>query len=523
MDITIQIMRFIDCYCKSNSLNNSFKVLKMTRNLRNLHKSDFSILYKNATTPSSVSVDVVEAGPGVAIGEFLPKNSMENLASALEKSSSLWSIPLKSCLVKGNRIEIRINRVETYKMIGKCVKDAGAEYGLVNKCNSSNEIFINASELYNSQYSTMTLDQYRSQLIAEHVSSLLEASGKSVKTNVGIREIGQPITLKTSSSEKQCYDQLKKSIYTTGCGDSDCTIDLKRYIEENNLPQGKYLYDINLGNCKVTDGCMLLKQISELNNSTTMSQQCILHVVQSNHSYVQQQTDIAWKILTKPPPQFHLVHGGVTTKDKSRCSASEYYRLRFDQVKEASIQKYGTEVNEAAVKFELLSSACQNDVKVDLSPSVDTCGPPLCREGTFILYNCARLATLFTHFKQKVERGLYPALPSIDSIDFTTLSDEDEWNLLFNYVLPFPDVVKCCIEKFDDNCLNITIHTHRICGFLQNLTRKLSSYYNRVHILVEPRPHLLPVIFARLYLMKFIQQVIHNSLSLLRIDPLQQV
>ena len=39
----------------------------------------------------------------------------------------------------------------------------------------------------------------------------------------------------------------------------------------------------------------------------------------------------------------------------------------------------------------------------------------------------------------------------------------------------------------------------------------------------EPRPHLVPTIHARLYLLKAVHQVLRNGLTLLRITPLTQM
>lgn len=57
------------------------------------------------------------------------------------------------------------------------------------------------------------------------------------------------------------------------------------------------------------------------------------------------------------------------------------------------------------------------------------------------MYNCARLATLFESYKCSMEQGLYPTFPPVSSLDFSLLHDEGEWLLLFNNILPFPDLL----------------------------------------------------------------------------------
>lgn len=46
------------------------------------------------------------------------------------------------------------------------------------------------------------------------------------------------------------------------------------------------------------------------------------------------------------------------------------------------------------------------------------------KSGTFVMYNCARLATLFEGYKHGMEQGLYPTFPLVSSLDFSLLHDE---------------------------------------------------------------------------------------------------
>ena len=50
-----------------------------------------------------------------------------------------------------------------------------------------------------------------------------------------------------------------------------------------------------------------------------------------------------------------------------------------------------------------------------------------------------------------------------------------------------------------------------------------SNSFSLFAILQGSHGHLLPVMFARLYLMKGVQQVLRNGLALLNIRPLQQM
>ncbi len=79
------------------------------------------------------------------------------------------------------------------------------------------------------------------------------------------------------------------------------------------------------------------------------------------------------------------------------------------------------------------------------------------------------------------------------------------------------------MEGLEPGRVKANIATHKVAPFLLELARDLSSYYSRVHVLVEPKPQLLPTMHARLVLLKAVQQVMHNALSLLGLTPLAQL
>ena len=106
----------------------------------------------------------------------------------------------------------------------------------------------------------------------------------------------------------------------------------------------------------------------------------------------------------------------------------------------------------ATIKFEMLSTAPQSQVSlgallgqgwgeqgVQWLSSLCSCAliPQLLlaladssistkgtKSGTFVMYNCARLATLFESYKCSMEQGLYPTFPPVSSLDFSLLHDE---------------------------------------------------------------------------------------------------
>uniref|UniRef100_A0A8D2M5W6 DALR anticodon binding domain containing 3 n=1 Tax=Zonotrichia albicollis TaxID=44394 RepID=A0A8D2M5W6_ZONAL len=243
----------------------------------------------------------------------------------------------------------------------------------------------------------------------------------------------------------------------------------------------------------------------------------IVHVVNCEEEFQQQQLDVLWRILD---PGKHLVCGPVkVTNPSSPIGADQYFQLRKRQMYEASVIKYGelaqdeawTEVIDtltvAAIRFEMLSTAHRSQVG-----HISTKGT---KSGAFVMYNCARLATLFSTFQRAVEQGTYPPLNG---------GICGEWLLLFNYLLPFPEVLQQAAQLSPPSKgIRITASTETVCKFLIQLSMDFSSYYNRVHILGEPFPHLFDQMFARLQLLGAVRDVFHSALATLHLPPLSQI
>ncbi|OWK63504.1 DALR anticodon-binding domain-containing protein 3 [Lonchura striata] len=270
----------------------------------------------------------------------------------------------------------------------------------------------------------------------------------------------------------------------------------------------------------------------------------IVHVVNCEEEFQQQQLDVLWRILDQGAHtalQKHLVCGPVkVTNPSSPIGADQYFQLRKRQMYEASVMKYGelaqdeawTEVIDtltvAAIRFEMLSTAHRSQIILDLeNNSISTKGT---KSGAFVMYNCARLATLFKTFQRAVEQGTYPPLPPVSELNFSCLREEGEWLLLFNYLLPFPEVLQQAAQlPMSSKGIRITANTEAVCKFLIQLSMDFSSYYNRVHVLglpfslQEPFPHLFDQMFARLQLLGAVRDVFHSALATLHLPPLSQI
>ena len=94
---------------------------------------------------------------------------------------------------------------------------------------------------------------------------------------------------------------------------------------------------------------------------------------------------------------------------------------------------------------------------------------------------------------------------------------------MLNYVANYPVIVNNLSKSVNTSTSLTKFNSNKIAQFLVSLSHDVSSYYSRVHILVESREHLNSVMFARLFLVKTLFQVIENSLKLLNIEAIDQM
>ncbi|XP_074951963.1 DALR anticodon-binding domain-containing protein 3 isoform X2 [Phalacrocorax aristotelis] len=403
----------------------------------------------------------------------------------------------------------------------------------------------------------------RSLLLADHLAQLLRTQGVGIRLVPALAEEGSRDVLRQlridwpsgsgGSAPPDAISALKRALgqspYAAACEqgpgvamlpeDVISKVHLKSFVEQ----QGLVGYDPNLDVLLVTEG--KLRSLAELQQAV---QQCtaggqgsccsIVHVVSCEEEFQQQQLDLLWRILdpgAHTALQKHLVCGPVkVTNPSSPIGADQYFQLRKRQMYEASVMKYGelvqdeawTEVIDtltvAAIRFEMLSTAHRSQITLDLEDSsISTKGT---KSGAFVMYNCARLATLFDTYQRAVEQGTYPPLPPVSELNFSCLREEGEWLLLFNYLLPFPEVLQqAAVLPAPTKGIRITANTETVCKFLIQLSMDFSSYYNRVHVLGEPFPHLFDQMFARLQLLGAVRDVFHSALATLHLPPLNQI
>ncbi|XP_059572092.1 DALR anticodon-binding domain-containing protein 3 isoform X2 [Alligator mississippiensis] len=423
----------------------------------------------------------------------------------------------------------------------------------------SPRVVLHCAALQRRRPAPLGLAQLRAVLLTDHLAAVLRACGANVRLvpaapEDSVRELlGQlgvdwpwapeaPSPPEAVAAWKRALSQCPHATAREPGPGADGTlfvVRLRSFLEQRGL-QG---YDPSLDVLRVTEE--ELRALAEVERAAQRSlaeapgSACtVLHVVSGEEELQQQKADLLWRMLEPgalSAAQKHLVCGPVKATSASLPEgASQYYQLRQRQLHKASVMKYGdlahdeswTEVSRvltsAAIRFEMLSTAHRSQITLDLADGgISTKGT---RSGAFVMYNCARLATLFQMYQQAVEQGTYPALPPPPELDFSCLREEGEWLLLFNHILPFPELLQQAAQlPISSSGIRITANTEAVCRFLVQLSMDFSSYYNRVHILGEPLPHLFPPMLARLQLLSVVRNVLHSALATLHLPPLNQV
>uniref|UniRef100_A0A8C9Y1W8 DALR anticodon binding domain containing 3 n=1 Tax=Sander lucioperca TaxID=283035 RepID=A0A8C9Y1W8_SANLU len=473
-------------------------------------------------------------------------------------------LPVAGGEVMGEGLRVRVDRAAAFRSV---LADGATEY-LKPSSQRQGCVVLNCPALHPKPNTptpeTLTLGQLRTVLLADHMGELLRRQGFAVSycptlpeesdiitflRALGIDWPTAPANWTNEEREEKIQDALENSLYreretergrrTSGGGggskaeegenEGALRVNLKRVFQE----EGLLGYDPSLGTCIVHRDSV--SHLAQLDLATADSMATALHVTSCQDEFRQQQIAVLWRASGATHTQRHLVCGPVKTPG-SHLTAAQYLQLRRGQMKEASEMKYGDQVEgqtwddiirvmtSATVRFELLSTVHTSPVTLDVQREggVSTKGP---RGGVFVMYNCARLHTLFDSYERGVEKGLYPEIPEGSQLDFSALKEEGEWLLLFNYLIPFSELLDQSGQALDceGGGARVNIKTEQICKFLVSLSKDFSSYYNRVHVLGEPLPHLFNQMFCRLHLLRVLRELYHSALDTLNLPPIRQL
>ncbi|KAM3842749.1 DALR anticodon-binding domain-containing protein 3 [Diretmus argenteus] len=474
-------------------------------------------------------------------------------------------LPVAGGEVTGEGLRVRVDRAASFRAVlaggaTEYLKPSGQRQGCV---------VLNCPALHPKPNlptaDTLTLGQLRTVLLADHMGALLRRQGFTVSycpvlpedsdiiaflQTLGIDWPSTPGSRTNEEREEKIQEALESSPYREretergrrssggrkaeeeGEEEGALRVNLKRVFQE----QGLLGYDPSLGTCTVhRDSVSHMAQLDRVTADCMVSTATVLHVTSCQDEFRQQQIATMWRASGATHTQRNLVCGPVKTPG-SHLTAAHYLQLRRGQMKEASEMKYGDQVEgqtwddiirvmtSATIRFELLSTVHSSPVTLDVQREggVSTKGP---RGGVFVMYNCARLHTLFDSYERGVEKGLYPEIPEGSQLDFSALKEEGEWLLLFNYLIPFSELLDQSGQALDceGGGARVNIKTEQVCKFLVSLSKDFSSYYNRVHVLGEPLPHLFNQMFCRLYLLRALRELYHCALDSLNLPPIRQL
>lgn len=437
---------------------------------------------------------------------------------------------------QGNLI-LCLNRPVIFKSILNYVLKYGNNYGM--KTTDKTFLVLIHNEVFKN------FDALRIAIVANHLISFLTATGAKVFVNeyrkdaeLSFQEVPtykcSDVCLQQMKELCELIENLAESSDWNTIDDStgNTIINLKKFVTVQSLCYGKD-----------ADNITISKKIPHvvINQATYVAHFQQSHNIHPNHiiqicSLSQRRKIIDSGLLIEmldllPASQIFITCQTTVFKDDEiELTVDAFMDYHKKEIEKAMTHKFDSSMLtkeiwenymktlvDTSVKFCFLKAGTNVPLKMDSLIGESTARNN--KNGIFIQYNFARLSNILETFEQKVKKGYYESLPSIDNVDFSLLKFEEEWNLL-NCVLAFPRLVE---EIFWSVVSRHSFPVSRICIMLTKLSSCFSVYYSRIHILGGPQPQLQKVMFARLWLLKGIHQIISNSFTLLNVEGLNKM
>ncbi|XP_065912434.1 uncharacterized protein [Dysidea avara] len=507
---------------------------------------------------SHVKVKLISVGKTVPLtGSFHIKVLADGIVQALTELVAASSEGLQCYFTQflpSNMGHINIKLCRPY-WFSQCIKEvakSGNSYGAQPPTGESFYLYTHdaatVSETDIKQYKTAYFCKEFHGVLNSPVSKvrgiLLVSVFYNILTTLGYTVVCCDGTTLPSSNDKSTF---KSALYGPAmlpylCDHSEddpsivCSINVRKYLMERNLI-GSGGFSSNLNTVTETDnglimtGCKSSEIVMAIPHDVKPNA-TVIHVTHHRMTFtIEKAVAISSIVMGSSTIQHHILyHSGVKTTGKMELMFSQLLSEREALSLEACRVRYGATTSdaqleliscrmaEASIKFDLFSVDPKCQVRLKNSSQ------DLRSSGSFVLYNYARIATLMNNFQTATKKNVYPPMPPLSDIDFSLLTDECEWVLLFQYIAAYPSMIKD-IATFQKQGLGLYVVSDikKLCIFLVQLSRKFSSYYSRVKILLEPQTHLLPLMYARLTLVNSIKQVMHNSLEFLSIEPIDQL
>ncbi|XP_068241360.1 uncharacterized protein [Palaemon carinicauda] len=390
-------------------------------------------------------------------------DSFSNTTKVLKNSN----IPVEKIFMEKDLLCFSLLRDEMIKSALTAVIVVGQKYGMSSVLHSKKVVITHDT----SSKKTDPVNLHRGHVILNHVVNCLKFAGAEVQT-MHHSEIVCKGNLK-NSNEKEVKSVNESLSSSESCSELNVNDSLKENISEIHLRcSGK---------------------------STGSNDICSGEVLKYKH-LINTETGKAWRV-----------------------PADDLLKIMFDELRAAMELKYGDVAGKEAMDFLgeearhcmtlfLLSKTYSDDLRVDCRDDTQNT-----KEWAFVLYNYARLKMIYKSFESKVSDGSLPPLPDIKDVDFSLLKHDEEWTLVWEFILHWPEI----IEEFGNTFLKnpTKIKTSAIVKFLTTLSHRFSVYYRRFRVLVSGEfPHLIPLMYSRLYLLKSIMIIMDICFNLLGVD-----
>ncbi|KAG5680735.1 hypothetical protein PVAND_010225 [Polypedilum vanderplanki] len=205
-----------------------------------------------------------------------------------------------------------------------------------------------------------------------------------------------------------------------------------------------------------------------------------------------------------------------TNNKKSEESAFDYFTRRRNDMHLIAIHKYGIRAKDDQDFVKMIEKLGRAAANLDMVEVKHSHALKLnsSSKQPFILYNSARLETLLANFDEKVKEGYYEEINALAEIDVSLLSEDLEWELL-KLIHAYPETIQKSFNDIEKGKLGIQL----LYKYLYSLVRTFSAYYSKVKILRENRSHLIPVVHAKIHLLRIFQKYFNHVLSIFNIEP----
>lgn len=382
----------------------------------------------------------------------------------------------------------------------------------------------------------LTAFVYKKMLQKDYNCNIYSTSGDGcTRVSDGTQQsIDNIVAVNAETSNDECntdnlkiIEELKQCNYTNQAQGKRICFDARTCIASLHNNRGTYLQEIDTIEVVDKNGepTEALRYAARMKPATELKSDLTLHLTPSKRLYRLQCSSLLLQRSTTQPvkqvfcccggdasPESHTIHTLLSARKKELWQS---YKMKYGR--KVTGEKWNETIHRVAVaslKLDLYLTSFNSKLKIGEDNKI------VSRDSLFILYNYARLCNVIVSFDEKVKQGFYPPLPSPAEIDFTLLTEEAEWNITLRYLLTFENLVKD-VRVTMTTSKDATIHV--IPKYLSNLSRDMSSYYHQTKILLDPRPHLFPLMFARLSFAMALKQVMKESFDLLGIDPPEQM